>query len=124
MEISSVEILKKLPEFEEFLSITDEIYEAVVQKLSLEKEIKTLEANVMRTAMSDPSYFVGGKVPSVSLIESTYIYPGINGEILPYREKLIEVIARLERLRSQLDLYKEFLNMWRTLSASERATLS
>lgn len=74
--------------------------------------------------MTNPKFLVGGKPPSMSLIESTYLYTGIENDILPLREKLSIAVANLERYRSRLDLYKEFLNMWRTLSASERVSIS
>jgi hypothetical protein len=121
MEITSAEILKKLPDFSDLLKITDEIANTVVTKLMLDKKIKEEEARVIREAMTNPVYQVGGKPPSMTLIESTYSYTGFNGEIIPLREELIRTTAELERQRARLDLYKEFLNMWRSLNASERA---
>lgn len=121
MEITSADILKKLPDFSDLLAITDEISKVIIQKLMLDKELKQAEAIVIKDAMTNPIYQIGGKAPSMTLIESTYAYTGFNGELLPVREKLILATAELDRLRSRLDLYKEFLNMWRSLNASERA---
>lgn len=121
MEITSVEILKKLPDFNDLLSITDRISEAIVKKLTLDKTLKQNEAAIIKEAMTNPVYFVGGKPPSMTLIESTLAYTGFDGELLPIREQLIIATAELDNLRSRLDLYKEFLSMWRSLNASERS---
>lgn len=121
MEITSAEILKKLPDFSDLLSITDEIARAIVKKLTLDKTIKQNEAAIIREAMTNPEYFVGGKPPSMTLIESTLAYTGFDGELLPIREQLILATAELDNLKSRLDLYKEFLSMWRSLNASERS---
>lgn len=121
MEITSEGILKKLPDFEEFLTITDEISAAIIEKLTLEKDIKTTEASIIKEVMTNPIYQINGKAPAMNLIDSTYAYTGIDGELIPKREAFIAATANLDRLRSRLDLYKEFLNMWRTLNASERA---
>jgi hypothetical protein len=122
MEITSADILKKLPNFEDLLTITDDISKALMNKLVTEKEIKVMEASIINTAMTDSKYYVGGKAPSMAFLESTYIYTGFNGELLPLRDKYFSAVAEFERLKSRLDLYKEFLNMWRTLNATERTT--
>jgi len=121
MEITSTEILKKLPDFDDLLTLADDISKAIVQKLMLDKQIKQEEARVIREVMTNPAYQVGGKPPSMTLIESTYSYTGIIGEIVPMRDDLIKVTGELEKLKSRLDLYKEFLSMWRSLNASERS---
>jgi hypothetical protein len=121
MEITSAEILKKLPDFSDLEGIVTDISKVIIQKLTLDKELKQEEARIIREAMTNPIYQVGGKPPSMTLIESTYAYTGFNGELLPLRDKLITATAELDRLRSRLDLYKEFLSMWRSLNASERA---
>jgi len=121
MEITSAEILKKLPDFSDLVTITDDISKTIIQKLMLDKDLKQAEAVIIKEAMTNPVYQVGGKPPSMTLIESTYAYTGFNSELIPVREKLILATAELDRLRSRLDLYKEFLSMWRSLNASERA---
>ena len=121
MEITSAEILKKLPDFDDLLSVTDDISKVLITKLSLDRQIKQKEAEVIVEVMKNEAYFVGGKPPSMALITSTYVYTGINGDILPLRDNLATATAEFERLKARLDLYKEFLNMWRSLNASERA---
>lgn len=121
METTSVDMLKKLPDMPDLLTLADEIAKAVVRKLTLERDIKAKEAAIVKEAMSNPAYQVGGKPPSMSFIESTYIYTGFDNSLLVPRTELIAATAELERLRSRLDLFKEFLNMWRSLSAAERS---
>lgn len=121
MELSSTDILKKLPEFEDMLKIGDEISRLLLEKLVAERNIKIRESEIIKIAMTDPTYFVGGKQPSVSFIETAYMYSGLQGELIPLREELANILADLDKNRTRLDLYKEFLNVWRTLSASERS---
>jgi hypothetical protein len=121
MEITSAEILKRLPDFSDLIKITDDIAKTLTEKLRLDKEIKEGEAHVIREAMRNEKYFVGGKPPSMSLLISTLVFTGLEDELLPLRDKYIVAIAEVERLKSRLDLYKEFLSMWRSLNASERA---
>jgi hypothetical protein len=121
MEITAAEILKKLPDFSDLVTIADDIAATIVEKLMLDKEIKQEEARIIKEVMTNPVYLIGGKIPSMTLIGSTYAYTGFSGELIPVREKLILATAKLEKLKSRLDLYKEFLSMWRSLNASERA---
>jgi hypothetical protein len=121
MEITSAEILKKLPDFSDLVGITDDIARVIIRKLTLEKEVKVWESKIIKESMTNPARFIDNKIPSVAFIEKAYLYTGFDGEVLPAREELISVTAELERLKSRLDLYKEFLSMWRSLNASERA---
>lgn len=120
MEITSAEILKKLPDFNDLLDITEKIAATAIKKLTLDKAIKEKEAQIIKEAMTNPIYQVSGKAPSMALIAATYSYTGFNGEMLPLRQALIEATVEQEKLKARLDLYKEFLGMWRSLNASER----
>lgn len=122
MKTTSIELLENLPELETMLGIADEIAKVTVEKLSIERDIKARESKIVLETMSNPLYFVGGKPPSMAFIASTYLYTGIKDELLELRSRLADAIAEEARLKSRLDLLKEFFNMWRSMNASERIT--
>lgn len=122
METTASKFLSKLPEFDALFDLVNKIAETSVTKLSLENLIKQKEAETVLTVTTDERFFMGGKPPSMSFIESTYKYLGVHGELLPLRQSLAETYATLEKLRGTLDIYKEMLGTWQTLSANERRT--
>lgn len=121
MKSNLEEILEKIPDFEQFLEVASEIRQASLNKMLLEKEIKAGEAKVFRKAMTDEQYQVNGKAPAVSYVDSAYKHTGLDGELLPLRESLIEATAELDELKLRLEVYKSMLDVWRTLSANERS---
>lgn len=116
------EVLESIPDFSEFLNLADEISKMSLEKMFIEKNIKAREAEIVKTVTTESQYFQGGKPPSMSYIDSTYRYSGLNGELLELRGKLSEATAELERLKIRLSVYKDMLEVWRTLSANERST--
>lgn len=120
MNSNTKTLLESLPDFSEFMSVTEEIGKLLYTKLLLEKEIKRLEANVVTEAMVNDKYFIGGKPASMSYLESTLKFTGLDGEIVPLREELARVTGKLEESKLRLYVYKDMLEVWRTLSANER----
>ena len=117
---SSGSILKKLPDFDDMMKVSGEIGDLLLEKLKSETEIKSKEAETILKVMTDEKYFVGGKPPSMSFADSTYKVTGLEGELVPMRESLAEITANLEKKKIQYDVYKNMLDMWRTLAANER----
>jgi len=117
---SSGSILKKLPDFDDMMNVSSEIGDLLLDKLKLETSIKSAEADTILKVSTEEKYFVGGKPPSMSFAENTYKVTGLAGELIPMREKLAEITANLEKKKIQYDVYKNMLDMWRTLAANER----
>lgn len=113
-------VLKSIPDFEEFVKLSEEIGDLSFQKLVIEKDIKKAEANIVKEATVNTTYQIGGKTPSMSFIENTYKYTGFDGELLDLRTKLAEITATLEKRRLLLSIYRDMLDVFRTLSANER----
>lgn len=122
METTASKFLTKLPDFEVLFELVNQAATISAKKLSLENEIKQKEAETVLKVSTDEKYLVGGKQPSMSYIESTHKVLGIDGELLPIRKQLVETIVALDKLRGTLDIYKEMLGVWQTLSANERRT--
>jgi len=120
MQLSEKQILEKLPDYEDFMGLTEEIENISFEKTKLDITIKTLEVEIVRKVTTLPEYFQAGKVPSMSFIESTYKYAGINGELVPMRTKLAELTSLLEKLKMQMDVFNTFVDIWRTLSSNSR----
>lgn len=123
MKTSSIEVLKTIPDFDDFIKLSQDIGNLSYKKLSLESEIKYKESQVFKVATTTDAFLIDGKKPSTTAIDNTYKHSGIDGEILPLRAELAEVVSQLEQKRIQLDIYKSMIEVWRTLSSNERASL-
>lgn len=121
MKTSSIEVLKTIPDFDDFMKLADEISQLMYTKLYLESEIKNKESDVFKVATTDSKYFQGGKPPATSYVENTYKYTGFDNELMPLRQELSKVVSELENRRIKLDVYKSMIDVWRTLSSSERS---
>lgn len=114
-------ILKSIPDFDEFIKLASEISSLMYQKMVLEVEIRSGESKVFETATTSEKYFQNGKPPASTFIDNTWKYRGIDGELLPLREKMAVLVSQLEEKKIQMDIYKSMLEVWRTLSANQRS---
>jgi hypothetical protein len=124
MEITSAELAKRIPDFDDLLKLTEAVSEIMVRKLMLEKDIKTCEARTVTTVMTDSNYWKDGKVPAMNLIDATWKYTGINDEILPLRTQLAFAIGELEKAKSAWELYREMLDIFQAIIYSEKKNLT
>jgi hypothetical protein len=118
MNTNLTEILKAIPDFEDFMKLADEIGELSFHKMQLENKLKGREALVFQEAMKKP--LENGKLPSASYVTNAYLHTGFDGELMEDREKLADVTAMLDKKKIQLNIYKDMLDVWRTLSANSR----
>jgi hypothetical protein len=114
------EVLKAIPDFDEFMKLAEEISALMYQKMTLDAKIKEGESNVFLQASTDERYFQGGKPPSVAFIDNTYKYPGFDGSLMALRNQFAQVVSDLEAKKLQMDLYKQMIDVWRTLSSNNR----
>jgi len=75
------ELDKLLPDFDDLLKKLDEIKALEFDRVLLDLEIRNMEADIYKEAVTDASYFVGGKPPAISYIKQTYAQTGFNGEL-------------------------------------------
>lgn len=113
-------LIKKLPDYDDFIKVIEEIESNSRRKSKLEIQIKTMESELVKKVTTDPIYFQAGKMPSMNYIEATWKYTGTNNELVPLRLELAEVTSTLEKSKLRMDVYKTMLDIWRTLSANSR----
>lgn len=113
------EIIESIPDFEDFLKLADEIGELSFKKMQLENQLKAKESATFRRAMSTPN--VDGKFPSASFVTNAYLHSGVDGELLEEREKLADISAMLDKRKIKLAIYRDMLEVFRTVSANERS---
>lgn len=119
MKSNLKDIIEAIPDFEDFLRLADEISNLAYNKLQLENQIKAKEAEIFREGMKRP--LENGKLPSASFVTNAYLHTGFDGELLPEREKLAYISSALDNKKIKLSVYKDMLEVFRTVSANERS---
>jgi len=113
----------ELPDIERMFSLIDEISELSFNKIRLELEIKVSEAEIVKEATANDKYYVGGKPPSMSYIESTWKVTGFENELVKLRNELAKVGTDLENSKLKFYFYRDLIDLYRTQSANERINL-
>lgn len=109
-----------IPDFEDMVRTAEKIGELIDKKLSLEVKIKDLESKIVLIATTDSKYMQNGKPPSMSFIESTYKYTGLNGELIEDRLAFASTVSELEKEKLLFDIMRMQIDLYRTESANQR----
>jgi hypothetical protein len=120
METNSQKVMAAMPSFEDFMKLAEEVKVYSVEKMKLENQIKSGEAEAFREIMTNPVYFKDGKPVAVSFYENAYKFGGKNGELVELRNRLAEAQAALELKRNQFEVYKQMHDLFKTLVYQER----
>lgn len=110
----------ELPDFDMLFKLALEIKELSVEEGLLELEIKRSESDIIRNIVEKSQ----GKPPSMSYLQSTIAFTGVDNSLLDLRKRLVEVSSDLDYKKLLLDLYKRMIDVWRTQSANERVVVS
>lgn len=110
-----------LPDFDDLLELSNTIATLTREKIILENRIKLIESNVVKECMTNAAYWTSGKQPSMDYVKSTWMVSGFDDELLPYKEQLADVVSSLEKCKMQFQVYRDLVDVWRTISANERA---
>ncbi len=113
----------ELPDFEEIASTITVIRQLSIAKGKLSIKIKAKEAEINIIASNDKRYFVKGKPPTQTYIDNSWKTTGFSNELLPLRDKLVNLYADLEYSRLRLAMLNTLVEVWRTQSANERISL-
>lgn len=113
----------ELPDFDEMMQLSDEIYVLSIEKNLLELRLKTQEADTVREVSTNHAYFTNGKASSQAYIDNTWKITGLNGELIPMRERLAVLSAEIDKKKSRFFLMRDFIGVWRTQEANERNSI-
>jgi len=105
-----------LPDFEEMMHAVDKIAGLAVEVSKLKITIKHMEVQAVRRGVEEGM--------PVNRIEGAYKYAGFDDEILPKREELAEKEAVLDQEKAKLAISQSMVDVWRTVEANKRLTLS
>jgi len=113
-----------LPDFEDIANLADEIGELTRIKLNLELNIKLGETKVVLEAQKNPNYFQNGKIPSMDFIKNSYMVTGFDGNLVPLRAELANIVGSLEKAKLRFQMYQDLIGLYRTESANQRKAVS
>jgi len=112
----------EIPDFEDLVKKAEEIQSLSKRKNLLAFTIDKMEAKIVLEAVFDPKWAVNNKTPSMDFIKSTWMQTGFFDEMLPMREEFATLSADLEKARTDLELLRMQVDIWRTESATNRMT--
>lgn len=121
METNSKKVLAALPDYNDYLELASEIQKISFERMLTENAIKSREAEVFKEVMTNPKYFVNGKTVPVSYFENAYKFGGLEGEIIPMREHLADMVSRLEQKRAVIEIYKQMHELYKALAYQEKS---
>lgn len=113
----------KIPDLEDMIKVAQKIKEVSLEKTRLDLVIEDTKSKTVIELTSKPEYFVNGKPPSMAFINATYLFTGLDGGLYEYRRQLGTVEAELEFLKNKLNIYRDMIDVWRTISANKRASV-
>jgi len=112
-----------IPDFEDMVKVAESIRELSLERTRLELTIEDSFSKTVLQLTTNPEYFVNNKPPSMVFIKSTYGFSGLDGKLYEYRVQLGTVEAELDYLKNKLNIYRDMIDVWRTVSANKRASV-
>lgn len=105
-----------LPDFEAMMHAVDTIADLAV-KVSMQKiKVKLMETETVRRGVEEGM--------PVNRIEGAYKFAGFDNEIVPEREIQAQLEAQLDQEKAKLSISQSMVDVWRTIEANKRLTLS
>ncbi len=114
----------ELPDFEEFYKLANKIKDNELELENLKLNIEKLEKDIIVRAMGDEQFYLNGKAPSMDFIRNTYKVTGFAGELIPLREKIIELDTEDGYMKRRYEILKLVVEVWRTQSSNARSALN
>jgi hypothetical protein len=114
----------ELPDFDEFYELANKIKNNELALENLKLNVEKLEKDIILTAIGDEKYYVNGKSPSMDFVRNTFRVTGFAGELIPLREKIIELDTEDAYMKRRYEILKLIVEVWRTQSSNARSALS
>lgn len=113
-----------IPDFSEFEELTRQAASLQGRLYLLKYQLRAFEAELITIAMLNKEYWREGKRPTVSYCERVVMAIGNTDEdkecLLHFREAIAETTEELQLALGMIDLMKNKLELYRTMSANER----
>jgi hypothetical protein len=111
------------PDFDKMMEVAEKVGELTRETLQLDIQIKDKEARTVREVLTNPIYFKDGKCLAMNVIESTYKYQGIEGELIPLRWEFAEKKGQLDKYKLMFQAYQDLTKIFQTESSNLRGSL-
>jgi len=119
-----MELSELVPDFSEFEELTRQAAMLQGKLYLLKHQLRALEAGLVTTAMLNKDYWREGKRPTVSYCDRVVMVIGNTEEdakrLASFRESIAETTEALQLALGMIDLMKNKLELYRTMSANER----
>lgn len=113
-----------IPDFDDFETLARETAELKGSLIVVKSQLTKLEAECMRTALTDNTYWIGGKRPSMAYCEKIVKIVGNTPEdqdsLSNLRQELAELTEAHQLLQHLITMERDKLDLYRTLSANTR----
>jgi len=113
-----------IPDFDTMETLAEEAAKLKANVIVTKAKLVAFEAQVMREALTNNDNWIGGKRPSMAYCEKIVKYLGNNEEdkkkLIDLRTLLAEQIEEHQLLEHLINLNRDKLDLYRTLSANTR----
>jgi hypothetical protein len=122
--------IDQIPDFNSMMETVDTIKKNALNREKKYIEIKSRVADIIKICKTDEHYFENGKPPAMGYVMETYAFTGFKsdehpkGELIALREQLAEFDAELEHARLLNKVQHDIVEVFRTISANERLSVS
>lgn len=109
------------------VSLTDQIAKTEIILSKYKIALDLLKANITRHVTQSDKYWVNGRPPSMSYIQTVYLIVGYDEEtaesLLDLMNNIAEAESTLGDLKAKFTVEKGKLEVWRTHSANRRSAV-
>ena len=115
---------KLIPDFDDMERLAREAAKTKAEILVLKNQLTQLEASCMRVALTDETYWIGNRRPSMAYCEEVVKRLGNTEEdrqrLFDLRQQIAEKTEAYQLLQHLIDLGRDRLSLFQTLSANTR----
>ena len=113
-----------IPDFDDFETLAREAAELKGNLIVIKSHLAKLEAECMRVALTDNTYWIGGKRPSMAYCEKVVKLIGNTPEdklkLSNLRQELADLTEASQLLQHLITMERDKLDLYRTFSANTR----
>lgn len=111
----------EIPDFDDMIKCANKIFDLSKEKAEIDITIKVKEKESIEKGLD--LIKIDGKKPSMSYLESTVKVTGIDNNLIELRKRQQNLLNEIDYYKTILEIYKLKIEVWRTMSANERASV-